>query len=305
MSKALLGYITLGLVMGFFGYFLWINQTPSSLVSPISIGKISNNQWFPEEGRVLGQSSDQPVITAKAAYFFDADSGDVLYQKNEHIALPIASLSKIMTALVALENHKLSDILLVSKRAADTEPDKMLLREGETMSVEDLLKGIFLVSANDAAEVIAEETFYSRDKFITQMNSKAKSLGLNQTSFINPTGLDEDSAVNLSSAYDLALLSRYLIRNFPQVLSISSLYHVIIPKTESHQDYEMYSGINLLTSYPGVIGLKTGFTPKAGYTLVTLARNNNHTVIGVLLDSGYRREEAKKLLDYSFERLSK
>ena len=137
------------------------------------------------------------------------------------------------------------------------------------------------------------------------MNIKANQLGMVDSYFVNPTGLDEDFSNSYSSAYDLAILSRYIIRHFPEVVDISKTGHIILPITQDHQDYDMYSGINLLTTYPGVVGFKTGFTPKSGYTLITLARVGGHEVLGVLLDSEYRRDEARELLDFSFKQLYK
>lgn len=274
-----------------------------SLVSPIpkSVKPLGLNLWQP--GQVLGIQFNVPQITAKSAIFVDTTTGKALYGKNEHERLPIASLVKVMTVLIALEHKKMDDEYSISKKAADTEPDKMLLIQDERLTLKDLLYGIFLVSANDAAESLAEGTVGSREEFIKMMNSKALQLGMKDTYYVNPTGLDEDQGNSYSSAYDLSILTRYLIKTYPDVVDISSTYHIFIPKTDKHQDYEMYSGINLLTTYPGVLGFKTGFTPSAGLTLITLARKSGHEVIGVLLGSEYRRDEARELLDYSFEKV--
>ena len=143
------------------------------------------------------------------------------------------------------------------------------------------------------------------------MNSKAAQLGMNNTVFVNPTGLEEDPEncsgkvpCQYSTALDVAIMSRYLVNRWPEVTKISSQQYVYLEKTPFHQDYEMYSGINLLTTYPGVMGLKTGYTPEAGLTLVTLAKKNNHEVLGVLLGAVDRRDDAKAMLDYSFNKLS-
>lgn len=277
-------------------------KTETSLVSPVSkTAKVGVNQWFP--GEVLGVQANVPFVSAKSAIFVDTKSGEVLYAKNIHDPLPVASLVKVMTVLVALENKSMDSIYHISQNAAQMEPDKMLLIAGEDLSLKELLYGIFLVSANDAAEAIAEGTTGDRSEFIAMMNAKALQLGMKDTYFANPTGLDEDTKNSYSSAYDLAILTRYLVRNYPQVVDISSTYHIYLPITETHQDYDMYSGINLLTTYPGVVGFKTGYTPEAGLTLITLARKNGQEIIGVLLGSEYRRDEAKELLDYSFGKL--
>lgn len=259
------------------------------------------SQWFPKE--VLGSQTNAPQVSAKGAIFIDSKDGKILYSKNPNEKLPIASLVKVMTVLIALEHKGFNDQYTISQRAANMEPDKMLLIAGEKLTLKELLYGIFLVSANDSAEVIAEGTTGNRNEFIKLMNDQAKQLGMDNTFYANPTGLDEDTDNSYSSAYDLALLARYLIRNYPQVVDISSTEHIILPATDTHQDYDMYSGINLLTTYPGVLGFKTGFTPEAGLTLITLARENGHEIIGVLLGSEDRRDEARELLDYSFKKL--
>lgn len=277
------------------------NKKTINLISPLVEQEkvLGVSQWLPGESSQSGTLE----ISAKSAMFVDTKSGEVLYAKNIHDRLPIASLVKTMTVLIALEHKKMNDVFLVSKTAAEMEPDKMLLIAGEKLTLKELLDGIFLVSANDAAELLAEQTTGDRSGFIKLMNDKANQLGMKDTHYVNPTGLDEDDNNSYSTAYDLAVLTRYLIRHYPEVVDISSTEHIYLPQTETHQDYDMYSGINLLTTYPGVVGFKTGYTPEAGLTLITLARKNGHEIIGVLLGSGDRRDEARELLDYSFEKL--
>ena len=258
------------------------------------------NQWFPKFEE--GSFADALIVHAKAALFVDSRSGKVLYSKDSQEKLPIASLAKVMTALIALEHKSLEDKYVVSQRATEMEPDEMILLPGETLTLKELLYGIFLVSANDAAWVLAEGTTGDKEEFVRLMNSKATQLGMKDTHFVNPTGLDEDFGSSFSTAYDMVILTRYLIREYPEVVGISKTPYIFIPETQNHQSYEMYSGINLLTSYPGVVGFKTGYTPEAGLTLITLARKDGKEVIGVLLDSPYRRDEARLLLDYSFAR---
>lgn len=279
------------------------------LISPKIDGKdLGINQWFPKQAP--GSQENVPEITAEGAMFLDTKNGDVLFSKNQDKRLPIASLVKVMTVLVALEHKSMDDTYTISQHATDMEPDKMLLIAGEKLSLKELFYGIFLVSANDGAEAIAEGTTgdeqsssTNRQKFIKLMNDQAKLLGMKNTFYANPTGLDEDSGNSYSSPYDLAILSRFLIRKYPEVVNISSSEHIVLPQTSTHQNYDMYSGINLLTTYPGVVGFKTGYTPEAGLTLITLARKNGYEIIGILLGSGDRRDEARELLDYSFKKL--
>ncbi len=274
---------------------------PKPLVNPVlgvSVMGVAENIWSPKEASASGGG---PEVDARAAFFVETKTGKIMYQKNAHFRMPIASLTKIMTVIVAMEHRQLSDMMAVSEAAANMEPDRMTLKAGEQLSLEELLDGIFLVSGNDASEVLAEGVTGRREEFINLMNSKAASLGMNDTRFINPSGLEEEGKVQYSSAYDVALMSRYAISRWPYLVEISAQPHIFLPATATHQDYDLYSGISLLTTYPGVVGFKTGFTEPAGLTLVTLARRGNAEVLGVILNSDDRREMAKKLLDYSFE----
>lgn len=303
MKKRLLLILALFLLLGFLVRGVIGAPKAANLISPwIERGKTATNLWFPKAEASNGEI-DQLTISAKSAYFVDIDTGQVVYQKNPHDRLPIASLTKVMTVILTMENKKLDDEVSISQQAADMEPDHMELIAGEKLSVRELLDGIFLVSANDAAEALAENVFGNRDKFIKTMNDKASQLGMKDSLFINPTGLEEDNREQYSSAYDVALMSRYAIKQFPQLVEISSQPFIFIPQTPTHQDYTLYSGINLLTTYPGVLGFKTGYTPEAGLTLITFASKNGHQVLGVILGSGDRRGEAKELLDYSFKKL--
>ena len=299
-----LGIILLGSFIFFKSGEFFISDNLTSPVLGVAKKRVSENIWSPElENTSLNQFTDAPEITAISALFVDTATGEVLYQKNPRQELSIASLVKIMTTVVALESKNMEDIFNVSERASAMEPDKMFLITGEKLTLRQLLDGIFLVSANDASEVIAENTTGRREEFINLMNSKARQLGMNNTFFLNPSGLEEDFAKQYSTAFDVAIMSRYLITRWPDIVNISSQSHVYIDRTAYHQDYDMYSGINLLTTYPGVLGLKTGYTPEAGLTLVTLARRGDREVLGVLLGATNRRDDAKVLLDYSFKNL--
>lgn len=291
----------------FVGINVYLRSDSKSMISPISqLTNISfaDNVWYPKKNNfsVLGAESTSE-ITAQAYLFVDMQKGQILYEKNSYQKLPIASLVKIMTVIIALESRNLDDVLSVSERAANMESDKMFLLGGEKLTVKELLQGIFLVSANDAAEVLAENSTGRREEFINLMNSKAKMLGMNDTNFINPTGLEEENKKQLSTAYDVALMARFAIHKWPELLTISSKPHIYIERNGNHQDYDLYSGINLLTTYPGVMGFKTGYTPESGLTLVTFAKKEDKKVLGVLLNSTSRRDDAKILLDYSFNKL--
>lgn len=303
MKKIAAFSITLILFAFFILATTYFSEVDKELISPVlrESKTLGLNQWFPNN--ILGVQSGAPEITASAAFFIDTSTGQVFYSKNIHDKLPIASLVKVMTVLIALENRGLDEKLLVSQRATEMEPDEMILLPGEKLTVKELLYGIFLISANDAAEVLAETSTGSREEFIRLMNEKALQLGMKNSKFVNPTGLDEDLDNSYSSAYDMVILSRYVIKHYPILVEISKTEHIYIERTTEHQDYDMYSGINLLTTYPGVVGFKTGYTPEAGLTLITLARKDGNEVLGVLLGSENRRDEARKLLNYSFGQL--
>lgn len=296
-------------VVAFVGSFAWVylqsTQVSFNLISPtVKDSKLptSENVWLPKIVQPALADSGAPEITAKAAFFIETHSGRVLYQKDIHERLPIASLTKIMTAITALETAKLSDVYTVSDTAANMEPDHMGLLPGEKLTLRELLDGVFLESANDAAEVIAEGSG-NRDEFINLMNEKAGQIGMNDTKFINPTGLDEDGKDQYSSAYDVVLMARYAETHFPFLVDITSQPEMDLPATPTHREYYLISGISLVTTYPGVVGFKIGYTPSAGLTIVTLARKNNDEVLGVVLNSDDRRNETRELLDYSFKEL--
>ncbi len=282
--------------------YLTLQIKPLPMVMPMVAAKSLpiENLWLPAD-----ESGNYPKLglTAQAALAVDAQTGQILYDVKSSEKMKIASLTKIMTAIVTLENRDWGDRLYVSNRAAEMEPDKMLLIAGETLTVEELMQGLFLVSANDAAEVFAETVTGDRDQFIKLMNQKALSIGMKNSLFVNPSGLEEDNRDYYSSAYDVAVMTRYAIHKWPKLLSITSQPHIQIPATADHQDYDLYSGINLLTTYPGVVGFKTGYTPEAGLTLSSVAMKNGHQIIVVLLGSENRREDAKILLDYAFKKL--
>src|SRR3990172_23759 len=172
-------WISLTVVLFFLTFFIVIKETLSKIPTPLFSPVLKNqkvlgmNQWFPE---VVSNELNAPMISAMAAMFIDTKSGKVLYSKNIHEKLPIASLVKVMTVLVALEYKSIDDKFTVSQRAADMEPDKMLLIANEKLILKELLEGIFLVSANDAAEVIAEGTTGDRSEFVKLMNDKAEQL---------------------------------------------------------------------------------------------------------------------------------
>ena len=271
---------------------------PSFLTLSYNSQVTSLDVWQPTD--VLGvQGSLAPAISARSAFVYDLTSEKVLFSKNESTRLPMASLTKIMTAIIALEHKNTTDSYSVQGRDLVGE-DSMGLVTGETLSLEELLYGLILHSGNDAAEVLADNFPQGRNAFIDNMNLKAQALGLTNTHFTNPTGLEGDGQ-QYTTAKDLVVITRYALTNFPFFDQVVSTFDYYIPPTVTHQAYSLENETNLLTSYPGVKGVKTGYTPEAGLCLVTYLDYGGHHIIAVLLGSDDRRGEMKQLLDYSLK----
>jgi serine-type D-Ala-D-Ala carboxypeptidase (penicillin-binding protein 5/6) len=213
----------------------------------------------------------------------------------------MASLTKIMTAIVALEHQKTDDQYVVRQQSLVGE-DSMGLSAGETLSLSDLLYGLILHSGNDAAETIADNFPNGRLAFIRAMNTKLATLGLTDTHFSNPTGLEGDGN-QYTTARDLLTMTRYALIHFPEFRSVVATFDDTIPATTSHKAYYLENETNLISSYPGVEGVKTGYTPEAGLCLVTYLNYDGQEIIGVILHSDDRRDDMKELLDYSLTKL--
>ncbi|OXT07603.1 D-alanyl-D-alanine carboxypeptidase [Thermoanaerobacterium thermosaccharolyticum] len=251
---------------------------------------------------VNAENIKPPQIAAKAAIVMDQKSGRILYEKNINEKLPMASTTKIMTLLLALEYGNLNDIVTVSKRAASVGGSSIWLSPGEKLSLIDLLYGLMLNSGNDAATAIAEHIGGSVEKFAEMMNKKAKDIGAYSTNFVTPSGLDIGINNHYTTAYDLALITRYAFNNYSKFAEIVSTKEKTIPW--SGRDYDRYlrNKNKMLWQYEGGDGVKTGFTNKAGRCLVASATRDGHRLISVVLNSGPMWEDSQKILDYSFEK---
>lgn len=299
-----------GIVLVGAGFYLY-STDKISFVSPIpkvfgvSQTEEIHNNWFPKSiGRdysaLFREGNSGLNISANSAILVDYDTGDIIFEKNIHARQPVASTVKIMTALLALKNNDLKDVFAVSANAAKVGENSMILGAGEKLTLEELLYGMMLVSGNDAATVISENVAGSQEKFVEMMNTAAHQMELTDTKYANPSGLDEDDKTQYSTPYDMAVIAHYLWEHYPQIRDITSTYHKYIDATEKHKDYELYNDTNLLTSYPGVKGIKPGFTWESGLCLVTYAENDGKKLLGVILGSGDRRGEMKELLDYGY-----
>ncbi len=314
MRNIWFSYLATSILLSIFiGIVAWISYPllqvkASTITSPLPsfLTMINNDQvstldlWFPA-GTVLGTDIKESNLTAKAALIYDLTSEKALFAENEKEKLPMASLTKIMTAIIAIENKKPDDKYIVSQSDIVGE-NSMGLTAGEVLSQEELLYGLMLPSGNDAAEVFASNYTFGRDGFILAMNNKAKALGLTDTHFTNPSGLQGDGD-QYTTAYDLLAMTKYAMERFPFFRTVVSTVAYTIPYGDAHKTFYLENETNLLTSYPGVKGVKTGYTPEAGLCLVTYLEYKDRKIIGVLLGSENRRAEMKELLDYSLRML--
>jgi D-alanyl-D-alanine carboxypeptidase (penicillin-binding protein 5/6) len=203
-----------------------------------------------------------PQVQARAAILMDAETGQVLYAKNAHKPLPPASITKVMTAILVLERCDLDAVVKASERAVNTKASSMHLRVGEQVKVRDLLYALMLRSANDAAVALAEHAAGSVEAFAQLMNEKAKSLGAKHTHFVNPHGLHDPR--HLSTAYDLALITRYAMENETFRAIVKTPYY-IVERSMNQDDLWMVNKAKFLQEYPDAEGVKTGYTNPAGY----------------------------------------
>ncbi len=240
-------------------------------------------------------------LSAKAAALIDASNGRVLYEKNGEQELPMASTTKIMTCIVALENANLDDVVTISRYASSMPDVQLNIVAGEKFYLRDLLYSLMLESHNDTAVAIAEHVGGSVECFAMMMNAKAKELGCEHTNFITPNGLDADE--HYTTAVELSRIAAYAIKNqeFLKIINTPSWQFTEINKGRS---FTVNNKDRFLSLYDGAIGIKTGFTGKAGYCFVGAVQKNNKTFISTVLGSGwpphktYKWTDTKALMDY-------
>ena len=242
-------------------------------------------------------------VNARSALLMDYSTGRVLYAKNADEALPPASVTKIMTILLFMEevergNISLSDEISVSEYAASMGGSQVYLEPGETMRAEELLKCVIIASANDAAVALAEKVAGSEEAFVARMNERAAELSMNNTHFENVTGLDDDTTKHLTSAYDIALMSRELLRH-----EAIFKYTTVWMDTIREGAFGLTNTNRLIRFYNGATGLKTGSTSRAGFCMSATAKRDGMHLIAVIMGSptrDARNEAARQLLDYGF-----
>lgn len=242
--------------------------------------------------KALADASSPPQISAKAAIVICADDGKAVFELNADDRMLIASTTKIMTAVVALESCGLDERVRIDSRSAGTEGSSMYLREGDVLTVEELLYGLMLCSGNDAASALAIHAAGSAEEFARLMNAKAKELGLEGTHFANPHGLDAEG--HYSTAGDMARLAAYAMQN-------QDFARIVSTKSAVIQGREIQNHNRLLFEYPGCIGIKTGYTMAAGRTLVSCAQRGDTRFICVTLCDRDDWRDHEALYDWAFE----
>ena len=254
----------------------------------------------------VGTLAAGPEVAGKSALLMDMETGTVLYAQNEHEQLAPASVTKVMTMLLimeAIDDGRIgwNDTVIASEAAAAKGGSQIYLRVGESMTVTDMLKSIAVSSANDCACAMAEHIAGSETAFVDLMNKRAEELGLRDTHFVNCTGLDdgEEAKNHLTSAYDIAVMSRELMKNHPDIQKFTTIWM----DTVRNGAFGLSNTNKLVRFYPGATGLKTGFTSGAGYCLSATAQRDGMGLIAVVMgcDSSQSRFAAcKQLLDYGF-----
>lgn len=249
-------------------------------------------------------SAEDLAPNAKSTILIEESTGKILYEKNSDEKRAPASMTKVMSMLLimeALDNKQISlnDEVTISQNAADMGGSQLFLQSNQTAKVEDLLKGIAVASGNDAVVAMAEKIAGSEEKFVDMMNKKAKELGLKNTQFKNPHGLDEEG--HYTSAHDMAIMAKELIKH-KNILNYTSIYEEYLTKSDGTKLW-MVNTNKLVKFYKGVDGLKTGFTQTAGYCLTATAMKNNTRLISVVMGedtSANRSTDTVNLLNYGF-----
>ncbi|HBQ64656.1 MAG TPA: D-alanyl-D-alanine carboxypeptidase, partial [Clostridiales bacterium] len=288
-NKLLISFIMIISILDF-NNFIFCDDISED--EPIDIYEISQET-------VRNTASIAPKIVSRASIVMDTVSGRVLYEKNAYSRRPMASTTKIMTAIVALEEGKLNDIVTVNPRAARIGGSSAHLVKGEKLRLEELLYGLMLPSGNDAAIAIAEHIGGTVENFASMMTNKAKQIGAYNTAFVTPHGLDKDG--HFTTAYDLAVITRYALRN-KKFSEIVGTYKTII-SAPNNGSRVLRNTNEMLAGYYGADGVKTGYTGKAGRCLVTSATRDNWRVISVVLGSNSRHQrsyDSTKILNYVF-----
>lgn len=253
---------------------------------------------------VKAEETEDLAPNAKSAIMIEASTGEILFQKNKDEKLAPASMTKMMSMLLIMEeiengNLKRNEMITTSEKASSMGGSQIFLKVGEKMTVEDLLKGVAIASGNDAVVALAERVSGSEEQFVKRMNIRAKDLGLKNTNFINATGLTADN--HYSSAYDMSLIAKELVKH-EKILEFTSTYEDYLRK-DTKSPFWLVNTNRLVRFKEGVDGLKTGFTDEAGYCLTATMKKDNMRLITVVMkeeNTSKRSADTTKMLDYGF-----
>ncbi|WP_276787503.1 D-alanyl-D-alanine carboxypeptidase family protein [Bacillus sp. (in: firmicutes)] len=274
------------------------------LISTLLIGILLTASAPSAFAKPDGKHTSELAHEAKSAVLIERDTGSILYNKNSRERLAPASMTKIMTMLLIMEaldkgKIKMSDKVRTSEHAASMGGSQIFLEPGEEMTVKEMLKGIAIASGNDASVAMAEYIAGSEEDFVSRMNKKAKELGLKDTSFKNPTGLPEKD--HYSSAYDMAKMAKELLK-YDKITQFTGTYEDYL-RENTDKKFWLVNTNRLIKFYPGVDGVKTGFTGEAKYCLTATAKKGNMRVIAVVFGASTPKErnaQVTKMLDYAF-----
>lgn len=289
----------------------YLNFTKFKQVSGVSVSepaKLGDDFYNVIKKPVKKENAKDPQVFANVAYLMDYSTSYPMYGQNENQKVPIASTTKMATAIVVLENHsdKLNDIVTITPQMIAVAGSDIKLLSGEKISVDSLLKGLLIMSGNDTAFALASY-FGGKEAFVNEMNDKMRQIGAYDTQYKDPAGLDDEG---YSTAHDLAVIAAYALKNqqFAEIVrtpetSISSSDGRIVHDLKNsnrmvRQEEQLY--------YPNAIGIKTGFTNDAGHVLVSCAQKDNHKILAVILNTQENSltasaKESKKLLEWGFD----
>ncbi|MBQ4163855.1 MAG: D-alanyl-D-alanine carboxypeptidase [Turicibacter sp.] len=250
--------------------------------------------------------AEELVSDGKGAILIEAQTGEILYEKNGHEQLAPASMTKMMSMYLVLEainngSMQWDEVIRVSDHAASLGGSQIYLKPGEEMTVRDLFKSVAIASANDSVTALAERVAGTEEAFVEKMNEKAKELGMENTVFKNPTGLTEEG--HLTTPYDMSIIGRRLVQDYPEITEYSGLYEDYV-RQDTESPFWLVNTNKLLKYVDGVDGLKTGYTQEAGYCLTATANRNDMRVIAVVMGgskSDIRNQEITRLIEYAYE----
>ena len=281
-----------------FNYLVYCNKIYADEIDE-DLEDINNEEINEIAYETAGKVSDEPILNARAAIIYDRTTKEIIWGKNQDSKKAMASTTKIMTAIVVIENCNLNDTVIISKKAAGTGGSRLKINTGDKITVNDLLYGLMLKSGNDTAVALAEHTAGSVEQFADMMNKKAKELGLKNTNFVTPHGLDNEN--HYTTAYELACLADYALNNeiFKKIVNTKSITINVngVSRTIGNTN-------ELLGNLQGVDGVKTGFTNNAGRCLVTSCSRDGNQIITVVLGCDTKKQRTQdsiKLIEYAFK----